>query len=349
MHARLLGAALLTLGASAAFAAEPCCSVISIDPRTGEASARVNASGVEFDFRAPNPRAVRVGQAIYANLPARKVSLDGRSACCAISAVRAAAETRAQASPAPPSGRAIVEASPAPAAPAATPAPVATPPSAAPSPPAKASPGRGLGSLGRPASRVVRLKDYEKAAPMMQAVGAALSAREIDVTLLAGRKYMINNCFGIKASAGKFRMRLANPRFSIDEDGARLTFGIDRIGMSALKLRMRPRSDVLHPCKFGKSFEVGGSAKNVRVEVRLDPRLDLERCRLGNIGKVRAKFRIGNLNLKPLQNDLDRMAKDMVEDSMTWIFENLDSGAGTNQVIQTMNDILEADCPAKNI
>ncbi|HEY2932535.1 MAG TPA: hypothetical protein VGK99_12395 [Acidobacteriota bacterium] len=45
--------------------------------------------------------------------------------------------------------------------------------------------------------------------------------------------------------------------------------------------------------------------------------LDIQQCRLLSIGMVRPKWRIGGLNLKPLQNDLDKVAKEMIEDALT--------------------------------
>jgi len=75
-------------------------------------------------------------------------------------------------------------------------------------------------------------------------------------------------------------------------------------------------------------------------------------CRVGSLGSVDPKVRIGGLNLKPLQNDLDRVAKNMIEDSATVALDHLMNGpAGRLQdrIVQGINDILEADCPAKSL
>lgn len=160
--------------------------------------------------------------------------------------------------------------------------------------------------------------------------------------LLGGHKYMVNHCLGVKASAGEFYLRLADPTFHFEGTGVKLTFGIDRVSMDAIKIRMRPNvGNPLEPCKFSKKFEVGGSAKDVRLEMSFDPVLDLKRCRVGSMGSVHTKWRIGNLNLKPLQNNLDEMAKNMVEDAMTYVseFDMID------QTVRTIDDILELDCP----
>jgi len=79
---------------------KPCCSITSIDARSGTASAKVNATGQTFTFRVTDAKLIsslKVGQGVYANFGAKQVSLDGRAACCAISAMQPA-----QASNAPP-------------------------------------------------------------------------------------------------------------------------------------------------------------------------------------------------------------------------------------------------------
>ena len=39
-------------------------------------------------------------------------------------------------------------------------------------------------------------------------------------------------------------------------------------------------------------------------------------------GAIRTKFAIGGLNLKPLQNNLDPVAKNMIEDAINFYLEN---------------------------
>ena len=76
-------AALLTNTASAQYATPACCTVVSVDARTGVAVAKVTATGATFEFRARTPRAlalVRAGRAVYADFAGNQVSLDGRSA-----------------------------------------------------------------------------------------------------------------------------------------------------------------------------------------------------------------------------------------------------------------------------
>ncbi|OHE89100.1 MAG: hypothetical protein A3G75_12800 [Verrucomicrobia bacterium RIFCSPLOWO2_12_FULL_64_8] len=187
-------------------------------------------------------------------------------------------------------------------------------------------------------------KDHPKAQEYAKKLQEVFNAREIDVALLGGHKYMINDCLGIKVSAGGFKLKFINPSVRIDGTGVVFETGIDHLGVSAIKLRMRPRVPTFNnpnPCKFSKKFEVGGDIDDLRITMRFDPLLDVERCKIFDVATPDTRVRIGNLNLKPLQNNLDEMAKNMVEDAITYFLNsNLYS-----QMLQTIDDILEADCP----
>lgn len=108
--AAVLVAAAFPAGAAAAQQPRPCCTITALDAQTGIASARDNASGNVFEFRARVPAMlarVRVGQAIHANFATKRVSIDGRTVCCAINKAPAAAVAE---TPAPRAGaRAPVE------------------------------------------------------------------------------------------------------------------------------------------------------------------------------------------------------------------------------------------------
>lgn len=80
----------------AANPAAPCCGITAIDARSGSVTAQENASGRLFQFYAANAASLRVGAPVYANFSRKQVSLDGRSACCAITVI-GAAPTRSQA------------------------------------------------------------------------------------------------------------------------------------------------------------------------------------------------------------------------------------------------------------
>jgi hypothetical protein len=87
-HLFLLTAMLMgTPGAGGAQVPPPCCTITAIDANSGVVSAKVTASGSAFHFKASTPRVLatlKVGQGVYANFTTQQVSLDGRSACCAI-------------------------------------------------------------------------------------------------------------------------------------------------------------------------------------------------------------------------------------------------------------------------
>lgn len=214
-----------------------------------------------------------------------------------------------------------------------------------PDPPKMARGMTGFGRAPRSASigKPVTLDKYPDAQGFMRKVAQAIARREIDVALLGGEKYMINNCLGIKVAAGKFKLRLANPDLRLEGTGVKLTYGIDRISMTGISLRMRPSTNILKPCHFSKKFSVGGAASDIKITNSFDPILDVATCKLGSIGKIHTRVGIGGLNLKPLQNDLDRVAKNMIEDALNNFFEF----NWTDQIIQTIDDILEVDCPGK--
>ena len=82
----LLVCGVLATGAQAQTAL-PCCSITAINAQTGVVSARVSATGAAFEFQVTDARllpSLRVGQAVFANLTTKQVSLDGRNICCSI-------------------------------------------------------------------------------------------------------------------------------------------------------------------------------------------------------------------------------------------------------------------------
>jgi len=197
-------------------------------------------------------------------------------------------------------------------------------------------------------STLMRVAQHPRREELARWLEDSLRDREIDVALLGGHKYMINDCLGVKASAGEFRMKLANPSVRVENSGFVLVFEIERVSLSAFKIRIRPNPNPLELCKFGKKFEVGGAMEDVRLTLRFDPLYDLERCRIGGWGEANPEVRIGNLNLKPLQNDLDRMAKNMVEDALTFALQVTVDGtlsALGDLVLSSLDAVLEADCP----
>lgn len=109
MTGLFLVCAALAAGAHAQ-AQAPCCSITAIDAKTEVVTAKVNASGAEFQFRVTNANLVkglRVGQGVYANLTAKQVSLDGKSACCTIMSTPTAAPLRPPVTASIPAGAAL--------------------------------------------------------------------------------------------------------------------------------------------------------------------------------------------------------------------------------------------------
>ncbi|HVS18517.1 MAG TPA: ABC transporter C-terminal domain-containing protein [Planctomycetota bacterium] len=209
---------------------------------------------------------------------------------------------------------------------------------------------KGKSAPAHAASAALHLANHPKRDELAKWLVDNLRGREIDVALLGGEKYMINSCFGIKVSSGTFKLKLENPSVRFENSGIVVSFGIDRVGFSAIKLRMKPNPNILETCSFSRKFEVGGSMEDVRLTLRLDPLYDPERCRLGAVTDLNPEVRIGNLNLKPLQNDLDRMAKNMVEDSLTFALQVTSDGmlsALGDLLLSAMDQFLEADCPTQ--
>jgi hypothetical protein len=71
-------------------AVTPCCSVTAVDARTGTVIAKEIATGRIFEFQVGNAKllaGVKVGTPVYANFSAKQVSLDGKTACCAITKI----------------------------------------------------------------------------------------------------------------------------------------------------------------------------------------------------------------------------------------------------------------------
>ena len=167
-------------------------------------------------------------------------------------------------------------------------------------------------------SEMKKLTDLANAQDILDSVARVLSESEIDVALLGGKKYMVNNCLGIKASAGKFKLRPDNPHARTEGSGVVMKFTIDRIYLEVLKIRMKPNaSNPLEPCKFSKRFKVSGAASDVSLKITI-PTLEVNpaTCRVKTFDDIEMKWKVGGLNLKPLQNDLDKVAEEMIEASL---------------------------------
>lgn len=95
VHALLVALAGLVTSMAVDAQQPPCCTVTQIDARNALASAKVGATGQDFQFRSNDPallRSLKVGQGVYANFATHQVSLNGRTVCCFIVSVAAASK-----------------------------------------------------------------------------------------------------------------------------------------------------------------------------------------------------------------------------------------------------------------
>lgn len=190
--------------------------------------------------------------------------------------------------------------------------------------------------------KAVRLSQHPNRQQIVQKAVQKFQGNQIKLSLLPGKTYMATTCLGIRASAGNFLARPGNPKFEFRNTGLWIQFSVDKVSIDALTIRMRPNpTNLQKPCSFGKRVSIGGSASDLRLELTLDPVLNIQQCKVGNPGATRVKWRIGGLNLKPLQNDLDKVAKNMIEDTLTY-GSNVNY---VNQMVRNIDDALEADCP----
>lgn len=333
-----VGAAQITLGKPAT--GQPCCQIVSIDAKAGIVTAKVNANGNVFQFKPSNPAtlaSLNPGQAVYANFTNHQVSLDGLSPCCQMTrgpqAATAVAAPTARVTGANlfingPAGVQVVKTNLALTSSSDENAPVAqrgvkssddeniggekdnyAPPSRM----------RVLSLRGASSSaKLRRLRDDPNVQTYLDKAKSLLNGFEINTALLAGHKYMINDCLGIKVSAGEFVLKVPDPDLRVDNTGVVLTFAIPHIEMSGFKLRFRPRvTDPSNMCHFSERYGVGASADNVRLELHFDPILDLEKCKIGSMGHITQIWRIGKLRMSPLPTEVSDLAGNIIEDALT--------------------------------
>ena len=202
------------------------------------------------------------------------------------------------------------------------------------------------------------LKDIPQAQQIVESAANILSQKTINVALLGQHKYMLADCLGVKVSAGQFTLKLANPTVAIVDESVVVQFRINLVSFSAFSLRFRPDvTDLIHPCHFSGRVEVGGEASNIVVSLRCDPSIDIEKCRVAQAGGMFLHLDIGNVNLKPVPNDLDKVLKDMIEDAFNSTFDaesnsvGLDAATGNlapmllNEFNRAVNQALAANCP----
>ena len=171
----------------------------------------------------------------------------------------------------------------------------------------------------RLSSRTRRLKDDPNVQTYLDVAKYGLNGFEIRTALLAGHKYMISDCIGIKVKAGEFVLKVPDPDFRVENTGIVLTFSIAQISMTAVSLRFRPDvTDAAQPCHFSGAQGIGASAENVRLEMHFDPILDLEQCKIGSMGHMTQIWRIGKLRMSPLPTLVADLSANIVEDALTY-------------------------------
>jgi len=165
-----------------------------------------------------------------------------------------------------------------------------------------------------------RLKDDPDVQKYLDVGKLALNGFEIHTALLAGHKYMINNCLGIKVSAGEFLLKIPDPDLRVENTGLVLTFNISQVAMNAFQFRFRPDfTDPTEMCHFSGRYGVGATADNVRLEMHFDPLLDLQQCKIGSMGHMTQVWRIGKLRMSPLPSPVADLAGNIIEDALTYV------------------------------
>jgi hypothetical protein len=177
----------------------------------------------------------------------------------------------------------------------------------------------GLGGF-RLSAHTRRLKDDPNVQTYIDVAKYGLNGFEIHTALLAGHKYMLGDCLGIKVKAGEFILRVPDPDLRVENTGLVLTFNIAQLSMTAVSLRFRPDvTDAIEPCHFSAGYGIGVSAENVRLEFHFDPILDLEQCKIGSMGHITQIWRIGKLRMSPLPTAVADLSANIVEDALTYV------------------------------
>jgi hypothetical protein len=126
-----------------------------------------------------------------------------------------------------------------------------------------------------------------------------------------GNKYRVS-CARFKATSG-FDFRVDVPQFTLNEKGLTISQNIAKINANALKFKFQ-----LGPC-IENTAGFGVALSNVNFVYKARPMLSFENglCKLVyNDDPDQLRVAIGGLNITGVQNDLDKLAKDAVRESM---------------------------------
>ena len=165
-----------------------------------------------------------------------------------------------------------------------------------------------------------RLSEMENGMQVIEDVVDKIIKQTYSFSLLSQHKYMITSCIGVKASVGEFNVQFGNPEIKLNEAGkVVIKLTVDEIKFDALKIRMRPCPKDAQ-CHFSERFTIGGLARDLSMTVTMDPMAMVAAstgiCAFSFKGPITVHWRLKSLNLKPLQNNLDDVAKQMIEDAL---------------------------------
>ncbi|HEX6560234.1 MAG TPA: hypothetical protein VF021_12245 [Longimicrobiales bacterium] len=178
-----------------------------------------------------------------------------------------------------------------------------------------------------------RFAQNPNASAILAKVVQAMTSVDINVALVAGHKYMINSCLGIKASAGTFRLHIPTPDLRLDGNEVVLTFRVDHVGMSALTIRLRPDvTDLVEPCHFSGRIGIGGYVEDIRYELRFNPLLTPDGCSMVTMSNLHDNWSIGKVHLDPLPTAVTPVSGDLLDDAF-----NIGPGP---YVVQRITDLL---------
>lgn len=175
----------------------------------------------------------------------------------------------------------------------------------------------------------MRLSSMPNGIEILKEAAKELAAQEHKFVLLSGHKYMVNNCLGLKVSAGEFYVKFKNPFVGDDPLGFKLKLEVDKISFNVIKIRTKPRSPDFsdpNPCHFSGKFEIKGEAKDLTMTAYVDPIVSGNAqtlCLLGWYDAPKLDWRMNALNFLDFANSLDAVGKDMIYDGLDFGMQNL--------------------------
>ena len=156
-----------------------------------------------------------------------------------------------------------------------------------------------------------------------------LVAQEYKFQLLSGHKYMINDCLGLKVSAGEFQIKFKNPFVGDDPLGFKIRLEVEKISLNVIKIRTKPRvpdfSDP-NPCHFSGKFEISGEARDLSMTAYVNPIGSTGApvfCLTGYSDAPKLDWNMNALKLLDFANSLDAVGREMVYDGLDFGMQNL--------------------------